>query len=325
MKTVIERIELRTSSLSAGGWDVGSEELRFRGFTPSTRKQDGICAVIREATGLESVVVEPQGGANFSGGSHFVSSRAQDREVVLTLSPYNKSQNELKLSLNRFISLSRDRPLTFAVRTRTVGDGEDTTEAFSAEAFITNITSPIFGVETSVQVTFRMGSPTFVSEDQIVNENAEFGGGGGLWYGDMVLGAGEIQTFSAPGIFNILVGVRAGTLLRQLSIIDVEGDSVTYTPDDATRDLILTTLPTLEGENFALFQLNGETRRFYMSYGTHDSQSESVQIPYRVGNRWPTVRPVNKPLRVEIQSGGGSNPYSLGHTIMSYAKAVYGF
>lgn len=325
MQKVIERIELRTSSLSLGGWDVSSEELRFRGFSSSLKKQDGVCAIIRESTGLESVVVEPQGGTNFSGGSHYVSSRAQDREVVLTLEPYGKSQNELKHVLNRFVSLSRDRPLTFAVQTQELGDPGGSGESFSAEAFITNITSPIFSVESKVQVTFRMGSPTFVAEEETVNEDAVFGGGGGSWYVDMVLDGEEVETFSAPGIFNILVGVRSGTLLRRLSIVDVEGDSVTYTPDDATRDYIQNELATMEGDNFALFQLNGVERRFYLSYGTHEEQSERVQIPYRVGNRWPTVRPVNKPLRVEIQADGEENPYSVGHTIMSYSKAVYGF
>lgn len=324
MRKVIERIELRTSSLSSGGWDVGSEELRFRGYASSLKRQDGICAVIRESTGLESVIVEPQGGTNFSGGSHFVSSRAQDREVVLTIEPHNKTQNELKHVLNRFISLSRDRPLTFAVRTRNVGEEE--TETFAAEAFITNVTAPIFSIETQVQVTFRMGSPTFVAEEQTVNEAAEFGeGSGGSWYGEMVLTEGEVDSFSAPGIFNILVGIRAGVDLQRLSIVDVEGDSVTYTPNEATRNLIRDEMPEWEGDNFALFQLNGEERRFYLSYGTRESQSESSQIPYQVGNRWPTVRPVNKPLRIEVRTGGSESPYSLGNTIMSYAKAVYGF
>lgn len=319
MQTVIDHIELRTSNLSAGGWNVDPETLTFRGRS-TVQSGQSFCGMITSSTGLESIVVEPQGGSSFSGGSNFVSSRAQDREVVLTIEPQGRTQNELKNALNRFISLSRDRPLTFAVFVNVYGDdGSVRRETFSAETFLTNISSPIFDIQTSLQVTFKMGSPLFVSENVFHGENTRFGGGNGFWYGNLSLGDEDIATFNAPGTFNIVVAVPGGTILRSISIIDVEGDRVTYSPDV----LIQIGIGTLPRYQYARFILDGEKRTFGLNY-TNQHQG-TVSLPYNVEGRWPSVRPVNTPLRVEIRADGTRAPYSAQHTQMTYHKAVYGF
>lgn len=110
-------------------------------------------ARITKVTGLEAPTMNVTGGSSSFGGSVFTGVTLGDREVVLTAKPAGLTNKEIKNRLNALIGRSTRNPLVFRVNT----EREDGTKSrLTSEAYISNVSSPIFDKDDTIQVTLKM-------------------------------------------------------------------------------------------------------------------------------------------------------------------------
>lgn len=136
------------------------EALSFRGATNVGRGQ--YPAQITKASGFDAPMFDIQGGGRYSGGSIFVGSRANDRELTLTTVAHGAySPSDVKTRLHKLMSVSSMDPLYLDIKLVDDYGGE---MVFMAPVYISQIASPIFDKSPEVQVVMKMGDVAFRGE-----------------------------------------------------------------------------------------------------------------------------------------------------------------
>ena len=136
------------------------EALSFRGATNVGRGQ--YHAQITKASGFDAPMFDIQGGGRYSGGSIFVGSRANDRELTLTTVAHGAySPSDVKTRLHKLMSVSSRDPLYLDIK---LIDGNGGEMVFAAPVYISQIASPIFDKSPEVQVVMKMGDVAFRGE-----------------------------------------------------------------------------------------------------------------------------------------------------------------
>lgn len=136
------------------------EALSFRGATNVGR--GNYPAQITKASGFDAPMFDIQGGGRYSGGSIFVGSRANDRELTLTTVAHGAySPSDVKTRLHKLMSVSSRDPLYLDIKLADDNGGE---MVFMAPVYISQIASPIFDKSPEVQVVMKMGDVAFRGE-----------------------------------------------------------------------------------------------------------------------------------------------------------------
>lgn len=276
-------------------------------------------AQITKATGFDAPEFDVQGGALYSGGSQFNGFRAHDRELVLTMLPVPRlAPSDVKNRIARMISMSNMHPLSLTVYYAT----EDVRARYTADVYVSNITSPIFTQSREVQVTLKMGSVSFTGPTMPVSATVT-PESNRLGFSDMVRSVAphgfQLQSrhlylsddvllhsnapFVAAGTFWLTIPKANLDAVSSIDIANGRGDSVGLVPTPETQSRFERMFPGATEYTFGVM-FDGASRQMYLITSRNSGRTDIKDSPFSMITRvrWPLGMPVKTALSVQVRT-----------------------
>lgn len=322
------------------------DSLRVRGVGESIfeDKDELYDAQVTKATGFDAPVFDVQGGALYSGGSQFNGFRAHDRELTLTVLPVRRlAPSDIKNRVSRMISMSNMHPLSLQIEYAT----DDSKARYTADVYVSNISSPIFVQSREVQLTFKMGAVSFegptVSTNSIVKANDDKVGfsemmrsvtpgkthqiqSRHLYLSESILSHSNAP-FKINGTFWLSIPKETLNDLESIDIVNGRGDSIGLVRSPDTMSKFTTLMGDKSVYDFGI-EYNGHTRdvRFLMSRGGAATPIKDGPFTMITRVKWPLGMPVKTALSLQVKTKKLVSDSLFGNTVSAtFSPERYGF
>lgn len=325
---------------------VEYDSLRIRGVgeTIFEDKDELYDAQVTKATGFDAPVFDIQGGSLYSGGSQFNGFRANDRELTLTLLPVPRlAPSDIKNRVSRMISMSNMYPLSLQIEYAS----DDSKATYTADVYVSNISSPIFVQSREVQLTFKMGAVSFVGPSVSTNETVEANDdkvgfssmmrsvtpdktlqiqSRHLYLSESVL-AHSNAPFKINGTFWLKIPKETLSDVESIDIVNGRGDSIGLVRSTETDAKVIELMGDKEVYEFGI-EYNGNTRdvRFLASHGGAATPIKDGPFTMITRVKWPLGMPVKTALSIQVKTTKLSSASLFADTISAtFAPERYGF
>lgn len=322
------------------------DSLRIRGVGESIfeDKDEIYDAQVTKATGFDAPVFDVQGGALYSGGSQFNGFRAHDRELVITMLPVRRlAPSDIKNRVSRMISMSNMHPLTLQIEYAT----DDSKAKYTADVYVSNISSPIFVQSREVQLTLKMGDVSFegptVSTNATVSANDDKVGFSSMMRSVTPSKSMQIQSrhlylsesvlshsnapFKINGTFWLSIPKETLEDVESIDIVNGRGDGVLLVRSFDTIDKFTKLMGDKAVYDFGI-EFNSNTRdvRFLASRGGAASPIKDGPYKMLTQSKWPLGMPVKTALSIQVKSKKLISTSLFSNTISAtFAPERYGF